>query len=52
MPVLLFICTANQCRSPMAEVIGRHLLTDRYPAVDWRRVCARSTTIRPPQLQP
>ena len=36
MPVLLFICTANQCRSPMAEVIGRHLLTDRYPAMDWQ----------------
>jgi len=36
MPALLFICTANQCRSPMAEVIGRHLLTDHYPVVEWQ----------------
>lgn len=36
MPSVLFICTANQCRSPMAEVIGRQLLTDHHPAVDWQ----------------
>lgn len=36
MPSILFICTANQCRSPMAEVIGRDLLTRAYPAAGWR----------------
>jgi len=36
MPSILFICTANQCRSPMAEVIGRDRLTRRYPATEWR----------------
>ena len=36
MPSILFICTANQCRSPMAEVIGRDLLTRAYPEVGWR----------------
>ncbi len=36
MPNVLFICTANQCRSPMAEVIGRDLLTRAYPANGWR----------------
>lgn len=33
---ILFICTANQCRSPMAEVIGRHLLTEAYPSLEWQ----------------
>ncbi len=36
MPNVLFICTANQCRSPMAEVIGRDKLTRAYPAEEWR----------------
>lgn len=36
MPSILFICTANQCRSPMAEVIGRDRLTRAYPAEEWR----------------
>ncbi|MBI3959231.1 MAG: low molecular weight protein arginine phosphatase [Chloroflexi bacterium] len=36
MPSILFVCTANQCRSPMAEVIGRQLLTASYPAVEWQ----------------
>lgn len=35
MPSILFICTANQCRSPMAEVIGRRALTQRYPHSAW-----------------
>jgi len=36
MPTVLFVCTANQCRSPMAEVIGRQLLATHYPEVEWR----------------
>lgn len=36
MPNVLFICTANQCRSPMAEVIGRDKLTRAYPDLAWR----------------
>ena len=36
MPNVLFICTANQCRSPMAEVIGRDLLTRTFPETEWR----------------
>ncbi|MGB5052699.1 MAG: low molecular weight protein arginine phosphatase, partial [Caldilineaceae bacterium] len=32
----LFICTANQCRSPMAEVIGRHLLSEGHPQQAWQ----------------
>lgn len=36
MPAILFICTANQCRSPMAEVIGRRALTQRYPHSAWQ----------------
>lgn len=36
MPAILFVCAANQCRSPIAEVIGRHLLTRSYPTVAWR----------------
>ncbi|MGH9097447.1 MAG: hypothetical protein ACRDWB_08485 [Acidimicrobiales bacterium] len=30
---VLFVCTANQCRSPMAESILRSLLTER--GIDW-----------------
>ncbi len=36
MPSILFICTANQCRSPMAEVIGRDKLTRSYPDAHWQ----------------
>lgn len=36
MPNVLFICTANQCRSPMAEVIGRDKLTQAHPEVTWQ----------------
>lgn len=36
MPSILFICTANQCRSPMAEVIGRNLFTRAYPDTTWQ----------------
>jgi len=33
MHTILFICTGNTCRSPMAEGIARHLLGDRSRAV-------------------
>ncbi|RLT40712.1 MAG: low molecular weight protein arginine phosphatase [Chloroflexi bacterium] len=36
MSSILFVCTANQCRSPLAEVIGRQLLTTRYPGIAWQ----------------
>jgi protein-tyrosine-phosphatase len=29
LPRTLLLCTANQCRSPMAEGLLRHLLTER-----------------------
>ncbi|MFZ9855336.1 MAG: ribose 5-phosphate isomerase B [Limisphaerales bacterium] len=37
MKTLLFVCTGNTCRSPMAEGIARHILTD---ASGWRVVSA------------
>jgi protein-tyrosine-phosphatase len=37
MPTVLFVCTANQGRSPIAEAIFRKLLNERSPdAEDWR----------------
>lgn len=33
MPTVLFVCTANQCRSPMAEVICRDAAAQRQVAV-------------------
>ncbi len=36
MPSILFVCSANQCRSPMAEVLFRQLLEEKVEAGDWR----------------
>ena len=33
---ILFVCTANQCRSPMAEAILRDYLTRMNPKTDWK----------------
>lgn len=35
MPSVLFVCTANQCRSPMAEAIFRDMLQERGAPGDW-----------------
>ena len=36
MPSILFVCSANQCRSPMAEVLFRQLLEEKGEIDDWR----------------
>ncbi len=33
-PLILFVCTANQCRSPLAEALLRSLLTERRIGAD------------------
>jgi protein-tyrosine-phosphatase len=35
MPAILFVCTANICRSPMAEALFKHILKDRKISGDW-----------------
>jgi protein-tyrosine-phosphatase len=35
MPAILIVCTANICRSPMAEAILKHLVADRPDATQW-----------------
>lgn len=32
---VLFVCTANQCRSPMAEVLFRDLVSSLDPEANW-----------------
>ncbi len=36
MPTVLFVCTGNICRSPMAEVLLRALLAGDEARADWR----------------
>lgn len=36
MPSVLFVCSANQCRSPMAEVLFEGILEERGVRQDWR----------------
>ena len=36
MPSILFVCSANQCRSPMAEVLFEALLEERGERDEWR----------------
>lgn len=36
MPSILIICTANQCRSPLAEALLRRQLTEQQPNTGWR----------------
>lgn len=36
MPSVLFVCSANQCRSPLAEVLLRQALDGAAPHESWR----------------
>ena len=36
MPSILFVCSANQCRSPMAEVLFKQLLEENGEVDEWR----------------
>lgn len=36
MKSILFVCSANQCRSPMAEVIFKKLVRDKGEEANWR----------------
>ncbi len=38
---VLFVCTGNTCRSPMAEVIGRAMIAER----NWRNVTVSSAGV-------
>ena len=35
MPRILFVCTANQCRSPMAEVLFKQMLSEKKNPDGW-----------------
>ena len=35
MPSILFVCTANQCRSPMAEVLFKQQLSEKGSSDGW-----------------
>ena len=36
MPSIMFVCSANQCRSPMAEVLFEAFLAERVAIEGWR----------------
>jgi protein-tyrosine-phosphatase len=36
MPAVLFVCTANICRSPMAAGLFKRVLEDKNPEGDWQ----------------
>ncbi len=36
MPSILFVCSANQCRSPMAEVLFEAFLVEKGAREEWR----------------
>lgn len=41
---ILFVCSGNTCRSPMASAIARHLLADREDGLDSRIFSAGTST--------
>ncbi|MCJ7513732.1 MAG: hypothetical protein MUO23_12265 [Anaerolineales bacterium] len=45
MPSVLFVCSANQCRSPLAEVILRQLVAGEAPEETWRVASAGTWAI-------
>jgi protein-tyrosine-phosphatase len=45
MPSIIILCTANMCRSPMAEALLRQKLQQREDAADWRVESAGTWTI-------
>ena len=53
MPSILLICTANQCRSPIAEALLRRQLTEHEPNTSWTVESAGTwaTGTRPAHMQ-
>lgn len=47
MPSVLFVCTANQCRSPMAETIFRELLRKKGMLGEWSIASAGVGALEP-----
>lgn len=45
MPVLVFVCTGNTCRSPMAEYLFRELLKSTGPGEEWEVLSAGISAI-------
>jgi protein-tyrosine-phosphatase len=45
MPSIIILCTANMCRSPMAEALLRQKLQQREDAADWRVESAGTWTV-------
>jgi protein-tyrosine-phosphatase len=43
---VLFVCTANQCRSPMAEGLWRSIVAARYPDDEWEIASAGTWAVK------
>jgi protein-tyrosine phosphatase len=46
MPSVLFVCTANRCRSPMAMAIFKEKVSKDFPGASWRIESAGTWTQR------
>ncbi|MFP4017125.1 MAG: ribose 5-phosphate isomerase B [Halanaerobiales bacterium] len=40
MPTLLFVCTGNTCRSPMAEILFNKIIEENNDMKDWKAISA------------